>query len=177
MVISERNCRIKALSLLQSKGVNKLLKRFFSFLKSAPVILQNMNASANKQNTIGRRFSSALLFALAVLLLAVSCPVKRFFNTNFANATQQSSKEESQPGKAAKYQSISCCSLKHKTILVKASFKKQNAPVPDVVLTGNSQSGFDINYFLSRTRNNHFRSAHSTVSSLPLFLQHRRLLI
>jgi hypothetical protein len=172
-----RSCRIKVVSLLQSKRVNKLLNRFFTFLKSAPVILQNMNASANKQNTIGRRFSSALLFALAVLLLAVSCPVKRFFNTNFANSTQQNSKQESQPGKAAKYQSTSCCSLKQKTILVKASFKKQNAPAPDVVLTGNSQSGFDINHFLSRTRSNQLSSAPTTIPSLPLFLQHRRLLI
>jgi hypothetical protein len=136
-----------------------------------------MNTCSHNKPFGNRNFGSALLFALAVLLLVVSCPVKRFLNLNYTSSTQQSSKQENQSGKTAIYNITSCCSLKQKIILVKGSFKKQYAPAHEIVLTSNRQYGFDINYFLSRIRSNHLRSAHTTLFSPPLFLQHRRLLI
>lgn len=112
-------------------------------------------------------------------MLVVSCPFKRLLqsDSNAQTSTQQSARWNGTDRKAAVYKNANCCAQKQKITLVKLVVSKQDVPSPHVVAGDNLQTGFAIPYFLSGTEKLHAQCFASSPSPLPLFLQHRRLLI
>ena len=137
-----------------------------------------MIRSAHRTSYQKQRVSSAILFALAILVIVVSSPLKRIFNS----ATSTSSPRiayfsVSQSARVATPFQVSCCALKAKVTLLGAELKAQKTPLPLPLIAFISLSGFDIPYFLSGTPQTYHTTEIVLSSSLPLFLQHRRLLI
>lgn len=136
-----------------------------------------MKASLNTSYNSGRKITSALVFALAVLLLVVSCPLKRFLQLNTGSSISFRKGTSLQTATSTNYQAASCCSIKKKIVLVEASKSKQAKPTAHVFVIHTEQSGFEIHDYLSRTDVNLHLTLPARLSPLPLFLQHRRLLI
>ncbi|HJW16685.1 MAG TPA: hypothetical protein VJ499_06180 [Flavisolibacter sp.] len=122
---------------------------------------------------------TAFLFLLAVLMLVVSCPFKRLLQAenNFQAFAQQSIKWNDNASQGIASKNTFCCSQKQKIILVKPTISKQQLPGSDILANQNLHTGFAIHYFLNGTERLHKAFAIPPVSTLPLFLQHRRLLI
>ena len=141
-----------------------------------------MNSSLNKIFSPRKAtVYTALMFALAMLVLIVSCPVKRLLLTNF-NSTASSSQKSNQniyPGVNIENNATADCSVENdKTDVIKSDVSQQHKlPLPLYLSNINNQAGFDINYFLSGISYNITQSIASQHATLPLFLQHLRLLI
>lgn len=125
---------------------------------------------------------SALLFALAVMLLLVNCPLKRVLQNNYgeyaASATRTNQTNINQRTNADYRAAESCSAIQKKTAFVSSnSFQKEHLTAPFDVLNVTHATGFYINYYLSSIRSKPAASNISTPYSLPLFLQHLRLLI
>ena len=141
-----------------------------------------MNSSLNKIFSPRKAtVHTALMFALAMLVLIVSCPVKRLLLTNF-NSTASSSQKSNQniyPGVNIENNATADCSVENdKTDVIKSDVSQQHKlPLPLYLSNINNQAGFDINYFLSGISYNITQSIASQHATLPLFLQHLRLLI
>ena len=141
-----------------------------------------MNASANKifsprKSTV----YTALTFGLAMLVLIVSCPIKRLLLTNF-NSTTSSSQKSNQniyQGANIENNATATCSVENdKTAVVQSDLTQQhNLPLPLYLSNINNQTGFDINYFLSGINFSSIPSVYAQHSTTPLFLQHLRLRI
>lgn len=137
-----------------------------------------MNSSINYNSVATTKGRTALLFLLAVLMLVVSCPFKRLLQTeNNSQTSPQSVKWNGAERKVAAYQNTCNCAKKQKITLVKIEISKQKLPAPEFIAEQNFQTGFSIHYFLSGTEKQYPFFSASSPSSLPLFLQHRRLLI
>ncbi len=141
-----------------------------------------MNTSVNKI-FLPRKATvyTAVMFALAMLVLIVSCPVKRLLLTNF-NSTASSSQKSNQniyQGVNIENNATADCSVENdKTDVIKSDVSQQHKlPLPLYLSNINNQAGFDINYFLSGISYNITQSIASQHATLPLFLQHLRLLI
>ncbi len=116
---------------------------------------------------------------LSLLMLVVSCPFKRLLQeeSNHRLTAQPSPKSNGIDRQVAAYEAKFCCAQKQKITLVKTDSKEQKIQAPDFISAQHVQAGFALHYFLSGTEK-HFSNVEPTsVSSLPLFLQHRRLLI
>jgi hypothetical protein len=136
-----------------------------------------MNTGSNKIAFATNKGRTAFLFLLAVLMLVVSCPFKRLLQAeNNLQTSQQSVKGNGAERKVATYQNACSCAQKQKITLVKFEIGKQQLPVPEFLAEYNFQTGFSIPYFLSGTEKQ-YQLFSATSPSLPLFLQHRRLLI
>lgn len=141
-----------------------------------------MNSSLNKIFSPRKAtVYTALMFALAMLVLIVSCPVKRLLLTNF-NSTASSSQKSNQniyQGVNIENNATADCSVENdKTDVIKSDVSQQHKlPLPLYLSNINNQAGFDINYFLSGISYNITQSIASQHATLPLFLQHLRLLI
>ena len=141
-----------------------------------------MNSSLNKIFSPRKAtVYTALMFALAMLVLIVSCPVKRLLLTNF-NSTASSSQKSNQniyPGVNIENNATADCSVENdKTDVIKSDVSQQHKlPLPLYLSNINNQAGFDINYFLSGISYNITQSIASQHATIPLFLQHLRLLI
>jgi len=148
-------------------------------LKEASFSLQRMNTPHNTITWTGRKHITVLLFTLSMLMLVGSCPFKRLLQHHIQTqaSTQMPVKWNSPQQKRAAYGNTSCCSLKQKTTLAKTTITKHEVPSPHFFADMNVPSGFAIYYFLNGTDNRYNHSASLSLSSLPLFLQHRRLLI
>jgi len=143
-----------------------------------------MNRSKNKLYTSQKvTVFTALMFVLAVLMLVVSCPVKRLLQRNFVtNATSQVRTNEinsNQPSSANYNATASCVAIEKKVNLVNTSLLQQFKILPASLLPAhlNEQAGFGIYYFLSGISGKYVVLVFISLSSLPLFLQYRRLLI
>ncbi len=142
-----------------------------------------MNTSANRIYASKKApVYTALMFALAVLLLVVSCPLKRLlqaatdtYSTSQVRINEVNSNQQSSAG----YHAVSCVVIKKKVNLVStASFQKFKVlPAFWHPAHFSEQSGFSIYYFLSGIPFKYAVVISTTLSSLPLFLQYRRLLI
>jgi uncharacterized protein (UPF0333 family) len=142
-----------------------------------------MNKSANKNSSSPKAtIYSAFLLALAVLLLIVSCPLQHLLQNNFVSnissavrSNQANIKHRTQAEHSA---TANCCVAKNKTVLVKPDVAQQyKLPVSLTLSNITQHQGFEINYFLSGISNKYCIVIPSHLSSLPLFLQHRSLLI
>lgn len=138
-----------------------------------------MSAGLTKYFPSHRKMYAAGVFTLALLVLLLSCPLKQVVNGNFIPGTsgQKFARSGFSQSHAAEYKAeASCCALKKKDNLALASATKVDAPsglhpfLPAV-------QGFGIHYFLSRLRHDFAATPSSLFVSLPLFLQHLRLLI
>ena len=137
-----------------------------------------MGSRTNKKISITRNNLTATLLSMALLVLMVSCPFKQLQqnHTGFTSTVEQSSKQHRQENKAASYKS-NCCSLKHAAKMTKPVISKSEHTSPVLIATANAETGFALHYFLSGTDHQSLRSASASLSSYPLYLQHRRLLL
>lgn|GEM_PF-3422954 len=125
---------------------------------------------------------TALMFAFAVMLLIVSCPLKRLLQNNFvfnsSSVVKTNLTNINQRAGADHIATANCCAVKKKTVLVKLDLSQQcKLPVPIYQSNITGYPGFDINYFLSGVSYRYGILVSSDLSAPPLFLQHRRLLI
>lgn len=124
--------------------------------------------------------SSALLFSLAFLLLIVSCPLKRFLKDSFS-ATTTPATASNQPHRnheIANYSKvINSCQVSEKPVYTTVFCQQVKLQTPQYFQNIINQPGYNSHYFLSRVNYSYHSSTISSNSSLPLFLQHLRLLI
>lgn len=138
-----------------------------------------MNTNTAIQSFQKRRFASACLFALAILMLVVSCPLKRAISnpTSSPFSPRITYSSFTQTTEVASITQATCCALKSSVALWDTKLKTQKAPLPIPFIASSGQSGFKIPYFLSGTSQPDYASETALSFQLPLFLQHRRLLI
>lgn len=141
-----------------------------------------MNTSANHILLTGKAHKSAFLFALAVLLLVVSCPLKRLLQNNpgsYSRSSVRSNQTNINQRTNTGYSTAdNCCAVKKKTAFVKSGLSQKVVLfTPSYLSNVSDASGFDINYYLSGINYNSANVEITNASSLPLFLQHLRLLI
>lgn len=141
-----------------------------------------MNTSANGIYSCRKAtIYAALMFALAVMLLVVSCPLKRLLQNNFVSNSSSAVKGQTNINHrtGADYSAFAnSCADKKEIILAKPDlFKQSELLVPLYLSNIIRRPGFTINYFLSGTNYNYAFLVSSHYSTLPLFLQHLRLLI
>jgi hypothetical protein len=137
-----------------------------------------MKIANNYKEIAATRGKISFLFLLSILMLVVSCPFKRLIQTenNFQASTQQSIKWNNTESQTAN-KNTSCCVQKQKIILAKPVISKQQLPGSGILGNQNLLTGFAIHYFLSGTEKTGKPYIISSVSPLPIFLRHRRMLI
>lgn len=139
-----------------------------------------MQKSLNKKLFLKKQVSGGLLFALAFIILFVSCPVKKLLLRNFPSHTSVATRTHDSninPGNNANsvVENENCSFAKNPVATADLlSHIDINAPV--YFLHPNA-AGFKINYFLSGLHGNYHLIKNSKNLSVPLFLQHLRLLI
>lgn len=139
-----------------------------------------MNTLIHKHYFISRRIFAAGLCIVALLVAVISCPVKKIkqgqnFFTSLSSA-QNADQALAQASTSANYTQKACCAVKQQTLSINAHQQQAQAPSPDAVFF-HEASGFAINYFLSGTSYQSHSQTSAHPALLPLFLQHRRLLI
>ena len=118
------------------------------------------------------------MLALSVLMLILSCPVKKFLeiNDNMPVSVEKGIKQKTGLAISARYNSNYCCFAKEMTVVEHENqFSSHSKPGKNFAEFA-AQTGFDIHYFLSRSKSR-ISNAEYTLLSLPLFLEHRSLLI
>lgn len=135
-----------------------------------------------RNTTYQKKVWSASLFALAILVLVVSCPLKRFLINNYVSQTSIPSKSSqtssTQYSKTLFGDYSNCCEAKNKTPLfqvVKSQQHKVDAPVFTINIF--NHTGYYIHSFLNGNTADYNVAPDSDHTSLPIFLQHRSLLI
>jgi hypothetical protein len=141
-----------------------------------------MNKRAHKLYTLGRKFSAAGLCALAILILVVSCPLKRALQNNAAlftaSSAQKSYRIAYQNTTSARFtKQLTCCAVQKKTISETVMLKVKQVLSPFYMVGDINHSTFEIAYLLSRIKQEPGFTIVFNTAYLPLFLQHRRLLI
>lgn len=134
-----------------------------------------MNAKRGGTN----RGRTALLFLLALLMLVVSCPFKRLLQADSSArvVAHPSPKINGLDRQTAAFEVKFCCAQKQKITLVKTESSQQEVKIPDYISSQDGQTGFALHYYLSGTEKHDRYIEPASLISLPLFLQHRRLLI
>jgi hypothetical protein len=127
-------------------------------------------------------FHTALLFLVAVVLLVVSCPLKRVLQNDFtARSTSpvRTNQTNINQASASDYYALAGgCGIKQQVTFAKLNLpEKINIPTSTDLSYISRQAGFGLNYFLSGISYSSTTLVCSHHSSLPLFLQHLRLLI
>lgn len=140
-----------------------------------------MNARVIKYHSSRRKLSAAGVFTLALLVLVITCPLKRMLQGNLSASasTQKFSRSTVHQSTAADYTTTaSCCALKNKEHVIHSSIVKPGVPSPaSLVPYLTVVQGFGIHYFLSRVDNESASFTPTASLSLPLFLQQLRLRI
>lgn len=137
-----------------------------------------MYTSINSTTSLRNKRHTKVLLALSVVMLILSCPLKRILqvNLNTPVSVERVFKQKSGSATSIRYNFNSSCSPDQNTVVALES-KFSSHPKPHQNFAEfTAQSGFDIPYSLSRSKrlvaNPEFQ-----LSSLPLFLRHRSLLI
>jgi hypothetical protein len=137
-----------------------------------------VNSSVHKQLFPRNKFSSAGLLALAFLLLVVSCPLKRILQINFAPVSSAIKIHKAiTQYNSTTYSTASCYKLKEKAVLVKANLVTQQVSSPLFLLAFHSSQGLGDSFSLTGILQSYHHLNIPVPPGLPLFLQHRRLLI
>jgi len=128
-----------------------------------------------------RKVSAGLLFILAFTLLFVSCPVKKLLLRNFTSHTSPIAGNHDtnvHSGTHANYIAENeHCSFA-KNAVVTTDLVRHIDIKPRVYSLNNANAtGFKVNYFLSGLNENSHSLTVTKNLSVPLFLQHLRLLI
>lgn len=135
-----------------------------------------MNNSAEHKFFAQGRPATRMVLALSALILILSCPIKRYFQIGApAQMGTHTVVKQKQEREASARVDASCSSVRENEVVRIPDFSAQQQLHHDFVAEHHS-SGFGISYYLSRSKNRTARSE-NTSSFLPLFLQHRSLLI
>jgi hypothetical protein len=150
--------------------------------QNQPLTFVTMNTSANHIVLTGKAHTSASLFATAVLLLIVSCPLKRLLQgspATYSNSAVRTNQTNINERSNAGYNIADDCGAISKKIDVVKTNLSQKVVVssPSYLSKVSDASGFDINYYLSEINYKAAPVETDNPSSLPLFLRHLRLLI
>jgi len=143
----------------------------------------NVNTHRNSYTNKAANFAP-LLWVFTFILLFLSCPVKRILlnisGEQTASGTRVKTASQGISKTSYQYSKEKCCSLKnryiyeqpHSSQLVKKKLSAEPLFIED-------QSGFSIHYAVNDIDSVSSLSdqQYSTAWSIPLFLQHRRLLI
>ena len=132
--------------------------------------------------TYQKKIGSAALLALAILILVVSCPLKRLLSNNAVSKTPTAL--ESKQTKNNQYLSklystnTTCTAQKNETLI----FQADNSPhknAEDHIITINifNNNGYHFHSFLDGIESEFYIAPAPGYNSIPLFIQHRRLLI
>lgn len=157
------------------------MQRRFCFSKQPPFSLQLMSARVTKYPSSRSKLYAASVFTLALLILVVTCPLKRMVQGNLSasSSAQKFHRVTVHSSVAAEYTATaSCCALKKKEYLIQGSVVKIGVPSPNSLVPYLTVvQGFGVHYFLSRADHEAPSFTPTASLSLPLFLQHLRLLI
>lgn len=132
----------------------------------------------NYQKNVG----SAALFALAILILVVSCPLKRLLTNNFSSQTSSHVKSKSTNNTRAFsvfYSNDTTCYTDTDKVAILQADKIQQINTDVPLFTDNifNYTGYFIHSFLNGNTANYNIVAVVNYSSLPLFLRHRSILV
>lgn len=136
-----------------------------------------MYSGINSKVAVRDRIIAKAFLILSVLLLILSCPIKRFFQINAVSPVNFSKTEKQTANVHSHVRYVSGCAAGEKNIVSHDQSTIHAKSSPQQTNNANAPSGFDLNYFLSRIRNQASSSPSVLISSLPLFLQKRSLLI
>lgn len=141
-----------------------------------------MKKSENKIHLFAKaKVSSALLFSLAFLLLIVSCPLKKFLKNNFSanstSATRSNHTNINQRTITNYSNAFNSCAVSEESVFTTDVSQQVKQQTPVYFANIINEPGYNTHYFLSRINYSYHPSSASLSSSLPLFLQHLRLLI
>jgi hypothetical protein len=124
--------------------------------------------------------ASALMFPLALLILVVSCPLKRFLTEGATTSTSvpRNNQTNSHQRTVTNYSNeFNSCSVSDGPVLTSDLSQTVKIQAPVYFQNIFNQPGYNIHYFLSGINYNYSSTPASLNSPLPLFLQHLRLLI
>lgn len=128
-----------------------------------------------------RKVSAGLLFILAFTLLFVSCPVKKLVLRNFTShtspVTTNPDKNINSANNANYVAENENCSFAKNAVVTTDLVRHIDINAPVHFLNNANAAGFKINYFLSGLNENSRSLIVTKNLSVPLFLQHLRLLI
>lgn len=125
------------------------------------------------------RLYKAVLLAIAVLLI-VSCPLKRMMQENFLPLSLAKKGIQINPRQdsSAEYASqIFSCVAENESLFTQSTVNKKQILPLQPFFAEKSETGYALHYFLSGIEKASIAYVNTTLSNLPLFLQHRRLLI
>jgi hypothetical protein len=125
---------------------------------------------------------SALLFALAILILLLSCPLKHLLQNDFnpnSPVTSKSNQTNNTRYFNTSYNNSStyCTAINKSTILQAHPFLYQKVDAPVFTLNIYNHTGYYIHLFLSDIKPLYSTALRPDYSSLPIFIQHRSFLI
>lgn len=140
-----------------------------------------MQKDLNKDHSFRKtKVAPPLLFALTFLLLFVSCPVKKFLLTNFIHDTSSfAANNETSNNKSNKVNYAlekGNCSFANDPFFTTDSYRIKIL-LPVFYLNSSCAAGFKINYFINGLNSTYYPLITDKNLSVPLFLQHLRLLI
>ena len=139
-----------------------------------------MNKKRN--TTYQKNIVSAALFALAMLVLVISCPLKRLLINNYVS--QSSTLPKSNQTSSNQYATIlnsihtNCCAVKNKiSFFQDHKFHYQKIDISDFYISISNDTKHYQYSLLDGSKQNYKFAANAEQHVLPLFLQHRSLLI
>jgi hypothetical protein len=124
--------------------------------------------------------ASALMFSLALLILVVSCPLKRLLTDGMATSTSvpRSNQTNNNQHSVKNYSDeFNSCSISDRPVFTSDLLHTVKVQAPVYFQNIFNEPGYNIHYFLSGINYRYHSSTASLNSPLPLFLQHLRLLI
>lgn len=140
-----------------------------------------MNARVTPYQSSCSKLYAAGVFTLALLMLVVTCPLKRMVKGHHTVSTsaQKFHRVTVQQSVATEYTAMaSCCALKERAQVIQGSTVKLSVPSPNSIVPYLTiVQGFGIPYFLSRADDESPSFTPAASLSVPLFLHHLRLRI
>ncbi len=150
---------------------------FFTFCKA---YFAAMSKAKNSSYHILKRSSSYVVLFFALLLLTGSCPIKQFLKARNGSSIQfkPGNKNSQTVSIYKKNQGPNCC-YSYKDKIVKKTSNVQNTNQQHFIFSDYSaEKGFVKHTFLNGEHDKIYSySPASTSSSLPRFLQHRKILV
>jgi len=159
----------------------KLSTQSILFLKSKITFAAMKKRESKIHLFLKAKVSSVLLFSLAFLLLIVSCPLKRFLKNSFSatstSATRNNQTNINQRTVTNYSNAFNSCAVLEETVFTTDLSQQATLQAPVYFSNITNEPGYSTHYFLSRINYTNNLSSVSLNSTLPLFLQHLRLLI
>ena len=138
-----------------------------------------MSNAKNNSYTIFKRSSSFVVLFFALLLLTGSCPIKQFLKSGIGSSIQSKTgnKNIHTVSINKKNQATNCCFSYQEKVSKKISNQQITNPQRFIFSDYSAERGFAIHSFLNGIHDRFFSEIPPFTSSLPRFLQHRRILV